>query len=215
MVAHALGALVDEVILVGGCATGMLITDAARPVVRATLDVDLVTEVTPRASYYEFCERLKQRGFRESADAEVICRWHLGGTIVDIMPTEEGILNFTNSWYALAARTAMARQLPGGGTIRVIAAPMFLATKLEAFRSRGGGDYLHHDLEDVINVIDGRPEIVSEVLAAPSEARDFIADEFEALIADPTFDDQLLWLLGGDAGRKPVVLERIRLMTGL
>lgn len=215
LVASALGALIDEVILVGGCATGLLITDPARPAVRATKDVDLVTEVTPRASYYDFCESLKRQGFQESPDDEVICRWRLRGMTVDIMPTEEGILTFTNSWYAEAASTAWEHVLTGGLRLRVINAPMFLATKLEAFRSRGGGDYLHHDLEDVLNVIDGRPEIVAEVLASSEEARDYITGELEALIADPTFDDQVLWLLGGDASRKPVVMERIRLMSGL
>jgi hypothetical protein len=35
----------------------------------------------------------------------------------------------------------------------------FVATKLEAFASRGGGDFLtSHDLEDVLNIVDGREE---------------------------------------------------------
>jgi len=39
--------------------------------------------------------------------------------------------------------------------------PLFIATKLEAFRGRGGGDVVtSHDLEDIVMVIDGRPELV-------------------------------------------------------
>lgn len=41
LVANKLGRLADKVVLVGGCATGLLITDTARPPVRATQDVDL------------------------------------------------------------------------------------------------------------------------------------------------------------------------------
>ena len=45
--------------------------------------------------------------------------------------------------------------------IRVVTAPYFIATKIEAFRGRGRGDFLaSHDLEDLIFVIDGRSSIV-------------------------------------------------------
>ncbi len=59
LVVAAPGRLVDELVLVGGCAVGLLITDRARPPVRHSLDVDLLTEVTATARYYAFCERLR------------------------------------------------------------------------------------------------------------------------------------------------------------
>lgn len=213
MAAHALGPLLDELVLVGGCAVGLLITDNARPPVRATIDVDLLTEVAPLSSYYEFCDKLKARGFRECA--EVICRWQLNGLKIDVMPTEEGVLNFTNSWYAEAARTAITHTLPSGSRICVINGAIFLASKFESFRSRGNGDYMHHDMEDIVNILDGRPEIVEDVRAASDQAKEFLADEFEAILSDPTFDDRLGWLLGGEQERKPIVLERIRTIAGL
>jgi hypothetical protein len=37
--------LTDQIVFVGGCSTGMLITDPAAPAVRATLDVDVITNV--------------------------------------------------------------------------------------------------------------------------------------------------------------------------
>lgn len=43
------------------------------------------------------------------------------------------------------------------------AAPYFCATKLEAFGGRGKNDYLaSHDLEDLITVVDGRPELLED-----------------------------------------------------
>ena len=42
LVAQALGHLRERLVFVGGCATGILITDDARPPVRATQDVDLI-----------------------------------------------------------------------------------------------------------------------------------------------------------------------------
>ncbi len=41
--------------------------------------------------------------------------------------------------------------------IRIVTAPYFLATKLDAFRGRGKGDYFgSNDLEDIVAVVDGR-----------------------------------------------------------
>lgn len=73
-------------------------------------------------------------------------------------------------------------------TIRLITAPAFLATKFEAFFDRGGGDLLgSHDLEDIVNVLDGRPELVSEVALAAPELRQYLAAQCRALLAMPGF----------------------------
>ena len=42
---HQLGPLVDEMVFLGGCATGLLLTDVAAPPIRVTQDVDVITEV--------------------------------------------------------------------------------------------------------------------------------------------------------------------------
>ena len=39
-----LGPLVDEMVFVGGCATGLLLTDTAAPPIRATQDVDVLDQ---------------------------------------------------------------------------------------------------------------------------------------------------------------------------
>lgn len=49
--ASKLKPLLDRIMFVGGCATGLLITDPAAAPVRATIDVDAIVEV---ASYAEF-----------------------------------------------------------------------------------------------------------------------------------------------------------------
>jgi hypothetical protein len=41
--------LADRLVFVGGCATGLLLTDIAAPPIRATQDVDVITEVTTMA----------------------------------------------------------------------------------------------------------------------------------------------------------------------
>jgi hypothetical protein len=49
-----------------------------------------------------------------------------------------------------------------GSDVHLITAVNFVATKLEAFHGRGANDVtLSHDLEDIVAVIDGRSEIVT------------------------------------------------------
>lgn len=77
--------------------------------------------------------------------------------MLDVMPLDEKVLGFTNIWYRPAINTVEEHEILPGMTIKVISAPYFCATKLEAFKGRGAGDYLaSHDLEDIITVIDGR-----------------------------------------------------------
>ncbi len=47
-----------------------------------------------------------------------------------------------------------------------------LVTKLGAFASRGGGDFMNsHDLEDVLNIIDGRGELGAELAVATDQSK--------------------------------------------
>ena len=62
---HRLGSLADEMVFLGACATGLLLTDPAAPPIRGTLDVDVIVESTSLAKYHRFAEKLKKRGFVE------------------------------------------------------------------------------------------------------------------------------------------------------
>ena len=53
--------------------------------------------------------------------------------VLDLMPTQGEILGFSNRWYPLALDTAQLRGLPSGRSIRIVTAPVFLATKLRPF----------------------------------------------------------------------------------
>lgn len=164
-VAKRLGPLLSEVVFVGGCTTGLFITDAAAANVRPTFDVDVIAEITSYADYATFSERLRALGFREdTSKGAPLCRWLIDGMKLDVMPIEEKILGFTNRWYRAAMDAAQQIELEPGLHIRIVTAPYFVATKLEAFRGRGRGDYTtSHDLEDLLAVVDGRLEIVPEI----------------------------------------------------
>jgi predicted nucleotidyltransferase len=212
-VVEALGDIIDELMLVGGSAIGPLITDPARPPVRSTLDVDLVAEVAALTDYYSLSARLRRRGFVEG---ELVCRWHKEDLIVDVLPTDGAVLGFSNRWYASAVAHAQTTRLASGRHIRIIDPVHLIATKIEAFHQRGGGDYLHHDIEDLVTLIDGRPTIADEVLAAPDTVRRHLQAELGSLLANPDFVDRMSGHLGSTEhrGRKDIVLARMRKIVG-
>lgn len=145
----------------------MFITDEGAPEVRPTFDVDVIAEITSYADYATFSDRLRSLGFREdSSEGAPLCRWLINGMKLDVMPIEEKILGFSNRWYRDAMDAAREIELEPGLRIRVVTAPFFVATKLEAFRGRGRNDYANsHDLEDLLAVVDGREDI--SVVGAP------------------------------------------------
>jgi len=171
--ARLLRPLLDELVFVGGCTTGLLITDEAAGDVRPTFDVDAIAEITSYAEYTVFSERLRKLGFSEdSSKGAPICRWRKGQTKLDVMPLDENILGFSNRWYRSAMDYAQEHEMEKDLRIRVVTAAYFCATKLEAFKGRGKGDYLSsHDLEDLIGVVDGRSELLDELRAAPEDVR--------------------------------------------
>lgn len=215
-----LGALVEDPVFLGGSAVGLLLTDVAAAPVRVTADVDVIVEVASLREYYRFAERLRERGFREDQSEDApICRWSAPPVVLDVMPTDTGILGFGNAWYASALSAAEQVTLPSGSVIRLVTAPHFLATKLAAFEARGREDYaMSHDLEDVIAVIDGREEIVREVAASAVDVRNFLAVTFGRLVRDSSFIEALPGFLPGDRAsqaRQPLLVERIQSISAL
>jgi hypothetical protein len=216
--ARLLRPLLEELVFVGGCATGTLITDEAATRVRATMDVDAIAEITSYGENVRFGERLRDVGFTEdSNEGAPLCRWRQGEVILDVMPLDETILGFSHRWYREAMYAAEVLTLEPSLEIRVITAPFFLATKLEAFKGRGRGDYFaSHDLEDVLSVIDGRPELPAEVRATTDDLRRYLALEFNFLLRDPRFIDALPGHLPPDAAsqsRIPILRGRLEELT--
>jgi hypothetical protein len=168
---------------------------------------------TTLGQYYQVEKRLPAWGFNRDAGSQVICRCASSGVLFDLMPTDPAILGFSNRWYPEAVKTATHVRLSDRILIRVISGPAFLATKLEAFVSRGGSDILSsHDLEDILNVIDGRPSIADEMTAATDALQKYVGEQFRSLLSRSDIENYLPGLLT-DENRVGVVLSRLRSMA--
>ena len=70
-----LGELADQMVFLGGCATGLLITDPAAPPIRVTRDVDAIVQVASQIEYSKLSKKLRAKGFKEDlSDDAPICR---------------------------------------------------------------------------------------------------------------------------------------------
>jgi len=201
LVARALGDLRDELVLVGGCAVSLLIDAPTAPPPRVTYDVDLAVEVAMLREYHALERRFERLGFvRDLSPQAPICRWRIGEIEVDLMPTEDSVLGFSNRWYSEAVVSAGALTLPSGTVIKLISAPAFLATKFEAFLTRGNADMLaSHDFEDIINVVEGRRSIEQDIRAASPALRAYLVERFTQVQSAPDYANVLPGLVAYDA----------------
>ena len=214
LVATALGDLREQLVFVGGAVAGLLVTDPLAEAVRATRDVDAVVEAG-LSRFHAIEAEVAARGFVRDIDSGVICRWihRDSGVLFDLMPVQAGVLGFSNRWYAYAVATAHDVDLGHGVTIRMASSVAFVATKLEAFADRGADDLLaSHDLEDVLNIVDGREELADELALAPVDVRQAVADAFARLLAHPDFANGLPGLIA-EPERAGIVRERLEGMS--
>lgn len=210
LAARGLGPLKDEVVFVGGATVELYLAGQSALRVRATDDVDCVVEVAARSGYHRLEEKLRGLGFRNSKEAGApICRWEYGGILVDVMPLDGSVLGFSNRWYPEGFERAGTAKLPGGQEIRIFTLPYFVASKLEAFKGRGRGDFMgSSDMEDIVTLIDGAEGFGEEVEQAPASVKRYLRDSFRELLTDGRFLDGLQGHLPPAAGPGRVARAR-------
>jgi len=213
-VARALGEeLLSKAVFVGGCTTGLLVTDDyTKENIRYTDDVDLVVDIMGYVAWANLQNALRENGFTDSMDLDdkVICRMLLGELQVDFMPVDEETLGFGNRWYEDAVATAEEFQLSGDIKIQLIKPEFFIATKLEAYFNRGNNDLLSsRDIEDILNIFDGRETIPKEIKLAPANLQNYISEKLGGLIEEYDFELAVQSTSKGDAQREEIIFARL------
>lgn len=179
-----------------------------------------MVQATVLREYHAAEAALKARGFVQDMSADApICRWRIGALQLDMMPMEKTVLGFANRWYQLAVETAQPFILPSGKVIKLIIAPVFVATKLEAFADRGKGDFLFsHDLGDIIAIVDGRETLLDECKQAAPELKDYLQLKFAELMKNVSFRQALSGHLSPDAAsqsRLPLLESKLNGLADL
>lgn len=98
-IARALGELNNRVVYVGGAVVSFYIDDPAADDVRPTKDIDISLEITSTGELENLRQELAGKGFTQSAEDSVMCRFHYDGIPADVMATEEIGWAPANRWF--------------------------------------------------------------------------------------------------------------------
>jgi predicted nucleotidyltransferase len=174
-------------VYVGGATLSLYATRATFDV-RATDDIDVIIEIYSFAENAKLAIKLLEIGFQPEIESSVMCRYSVQGIIIDIMPTQLSNFGTYNIWYQEGFFFAQPYKLDESTTIKILSAPYFIATKLEAFKSRGQNDgRTSHDFEDIIYILENRHTIWSELQEAPPRVKLYLIHELYKLSKQPDF----------------------------
>lgn len=185
---NALGNLKEAVVFVGG-ATVSLYAERRTEEVRPTDDIDVIIELWAYKDYSVIDEHLRNLGFVNDQESGVICRYTINGIIVDVMPTSKETLGFSNRWYPAGFANSIVYDI-GEDTIRIFKPSYFIASKLEAFKSRGSDDgRTSTDFEDIVFVLENNSSIWEEMENAEAELKQYLKTTFQILMVNHLFEE--------------------------
>lgn len=98
-VAEGLGDLNQRVVYVGGAVVSLYINDPAADDVRPTKDIDISLEIASLTELEEIRQDLRNKGFSQTAEEDVICRFRYKDIKVDVMSTREIGWAPANIWF--------------------------------------------------------------------------------------------------------------------
>jgi predicted nucleotidyltransferase len=181
----------EKVVFVGGATVALYAPTEISFEARPTDDVDVIIELASYIDYSQLDKKLRSVGFQNDIESGIICRYRVQGIVVDVMPTDSSVLGFSNRWYPDGFKHAIDFQLDSDTMIKIFSPAYFIASKLEAFKNRGGNDYrTSTDFEDIIYVLDNFPKIEDRLLAIDDKVlRDYFRIEFAKLLADKSIEE--------------------------
>lgn len=185
IVHRCLGDLQNQIVYVGG-ATISLYADREPYEVRETDDIDVIVEIANYPEQTRFDELLLSKGFTNDIESKVRCRYKVNGITVDVIPTEDISMGFKNYWYPEGFKNAINHKIDEQTNIKILTAPYFIATKLEAFNDRGRTEgRTSQDFEDIVYVFENRSVIWDEMRNAKENLRKYLVKEFTGLLSIP------------------------------
>jgi len=191
-VAHALGNLNNQVIFVGGATVSLYINDQAADDVRPTKDIDISLKIASVNHLEEIREELASKGFIQTADLEVICRFKYDDVLIDVMATKPVGWAPANPWFEGGFNNLQKVNLDGI-IIQIMPLTYFLASKFTAHLDRGGLDpRFSHDLEDITYILDNRTNWHEIVCNEQGEVKTFLLQQLKAIKENPKLQEAIL-----------------------
>jgi len=191
-IALALGELNKNVVYVGGAVVSLYIDDPSADDVRPTKDIDISLEIASLGELEALREKLIEKGFFQSHEDDVICRFRYSDIKVDVMATKTIGWAPGNPWFEAGFKKSQIINLDGI-VIKVLPLPYFLATKFSAFYNRGGKDpRTSHDFEDIIYILNHTSNIDGLIFSSDKKVQLFLKEAFLKILDDSTLQEAVI-----------------------
>lgn len=129
------------------------------------------------------------------------------------MPTDTKVLGFSNIRYEDGFKHSIEKTVDGL-IIKTFSLPYLLASKIEAFKGRGKGNFLLiHDIEDIVTLFDGRSLIADDLKTAKVDVFKYLRLEFSNFLSSGGFESAIEAHISdrqNTVARKNIVLERLK-----
>lgn len=214
-IAQALGPLNQQVVYVGGAVVSLYINDPAADDVRPTKDIDITLQIASLADLEKLREDLNAKGFTQTAEDDVMCRFRYDDIKVDVMSTKAVGWAPANPWFEPGFAHLETIEVEGE-TIRILPLPYFLASKYTAFKDRGSKEpRASHDLEDIAYIFDNQTELVEVIANAPEDVLSFLKEALSEILNDEAMQEAILGNLYYETQteRFEMIVEKLKLIV--
>lgn len=211
-IAQALDELNERVVYVGGAVVSLYVNDPAAEDVRPTKDIDISLAIASVSELEELRENLNQKGFKQTHEDTVICRFRYEDIKVDVMSTQEVGWAPANPWFGPGFRYLQTKEV-NGKNIQLLPLAYFLATKFSAFHDRGSEDpRTSHDLEDITYILDNRTDLVDVIQQSPDDVKTYLKQEFGNIISSARMQEAMMGNLYYETQgeRLQTILEKLK-----
>jgi predicted nucleotidyltransferase len=187
-VAQVLGNLNTEVVYIGGAIISIYATDEGAEEPRVTKDVDVCVQVSSFGEMETLREQLAQKEIYPDPRGTHLYRYSYQGILIDFIPFEATAFGPTNSYLKPNFHKAY-KTIIGDTEILILPAPIFLATKWEAFNGRGSDPRWSHDFEDIIYVLDNNVELVDAISSSSPKVQDALKQLSSFILEHPNSNE--------------------------
>jgi len=191
-IARALGDLNENAVYVGGAIVSFYIDDPSAEDVRPTKDIDISMEIAGLSKLEQIREELNRKGFYQSSEDDVVCRFRYEDIKVDVMSTKAVGWAPANPWFEPGYQHLIAFTVDDI-EIKCLSLPYYLATKFSAFYDRGISDpRTSHDFEDIVYLLNYTTDWVAQITTSDDEVRQYLIKCFSDILTDSTRQEAIL-----------------------
>lgn len=201
-IAQALGDLNNQVVYVGGAVVSLYIDDPSADDVRPTQDIDISMKIAGLSELEKIRTELIKRGFHQTHEDNVICRFRFKDIKVDVMATKPIGWAPGNEWFEEGFNHTISKRIDGID-VTILSLPYFLATKFSAFYNRGLVEpRISKDFEDIVYLMNYTSDLKEQILRAEESVKQYLRKVFlhvleekllqEAILANLFYEQQIL-----------------------